>query len=133
MYLDVNRFKQINDSYGHEVGDQVLKAVASYISRYWRGSSYRIGGDEFVLVGKVTPEEVSKLKSQFELFPFASDDKSIAFNVSLAFGASPSGRHFMSIEEVIHEADVEMYQHKQAQADGKNGARQAAKVVSLNS
>ncbi|MGD8231223.1 GGDEF domain-containing protein [Vibrio sp. TRT 1302] len=133
IYLDVNRFKQINDSYGHEVGDQVLKAVASYISRYWRGSSYRIGGDEFVLVGKVTPEEVSKLKSKFELFPFVSDDKSIVFNVSLAFGASLSGRHFMSIEEVIHEADVEMYQHKQAQAEGKNGARKASKVVSFNS
>lgn len=133
IYLDVNRFKQINDSYGHEVGDQVLKAAANYISRYWRGTSYRIGGDEFVLVGKATAEEVLKLKSQFESFPFVSDDKNIAFNVSLAFGASFSGRSFMSIEEVIHEADVEMYQHKQAQAQGNTVARKAAKVVSLNS
>lgn len=132
IYLDVNRFKQINDSYGHEIGDQVLQAVAEYISCHWRGTSYRIGGDEFVLVGKVSDEQVSQLKSKFECFPFVSEDKSLSFNVSLACGASYPVRSFMSLQEVIHEADVEMYQHKQTQTEGKYGVRKAAKVVCLN-
>ncbi|EGA64464.1 GGDEF domain-containing protein [Vibrio brasiliensis] len=132
IYLDVNRFKQINDNYGHEVGDQVLKTVADYISRYWRGTSYRIGGDEFVLVGKADQEDVVRLKRKFASVPFVSQDNSISFEVSLAYGASYSGRSFMSIEEVIHEADVEMYQHKQSQAEGAHSVRKAAKVIRLN-
>ncbi|MDN3684464.1 diguanylate cyclase [Vibrio sinaloensis] len=70
MYLDVNRFKQINDSYGHEVGDQVLRTVANHVIRFLaRKQLSNRGGDEFVLVGKVGESEVNYLKERFCVDP----------------------------------------------------------------
>lgn len=132
IYLDVNRFKQINDSYGHEVGDQVLRTVANHVIRFWRGSSYRIGGDEFVLVGKVGESEVNYLKERFASIPFLSDDRKISFDVSLAFGASSHDRRQMSLQEVMHEADIAMYQHKHERKSAMKLEPDAANVVNFN-
>ena len=48
--LDVDHFKKFNDRYGHEVGDQVLKMVASKLKRTAKGKAYRYGGEEFTVV-----------------------------------------------------------------------------------
>ncbi|WP_394144319.1 GGDEF domain-containing protein [Vibrio atypicus] len=114
IYLDVNKFKQINDTYGHEIGDQVLQNVSAHIERCWHGGSYRIGGDEFVLVGKVSESQLDSIKDRLTAIPFVSSDKSISFIVSIAFGVSEPGRNFMSLQEVMHEADISMYEHKNA-------------------
>lgn len=52
ILIDVDRFKQVNDKYGHEVGDEVLKRVAEIIASRFRSSDYvcRIGGDEFAII-----------------------------------------------------------------------------------
>ena len=59
VYLDVDGFKEINDSRGHEVGDRVLQHVAKYVSRQAREADYlfRIGGDEFLILMSCTAEE----------------------------------------------------------------------------
>ena len=132
IYLDVNKFKQINDTYGHDVGDQVLRKVGEHIDRLWLGSSYRIGGDEFVLAGKVERAQLDNLKQKLVSIPFLSDDKTIAFNVSLAFGASCSGRSFMSLQEVMHEADTAMYEHKHAKVSSNDNLEERSNVVCLN-
>lgn len=132
IYLDVNRFKHINDSYGHDIGDQVLRSVAKHIERFWQGNCYRIGGDEFVLVGKVSASEFSYLKARFASIPFLSDDRNISFDVSLAFGASCHDCRQMSLQEVMHEADTAMYLHKHEQKNIVQRDNIAANVVNFN-
>ena len=66
VMLDVNRFKQINDNYGHQCGDECLKAVASVILKVYGkyGYCYRIGGDEFCVILK--PDELRKIVEKSE-------------------------------------------------------------------
>ena len=59
MLIDVDKFKDVNDTYGHDIGDQILKKVAGFLSRCFRASDYpcRIGGDEFaVIMTDMTPQ-----------------------------------------------------------------------------
>ncbi len=63
--VDIDHFKQFNDTYGHDTGDQVLRLVASNLSRVTGGgTAYRCGGEEFTILfpGKTTPEVVEHLE-----------------------------------------------------------------------
>ena len=112
IYLDINKFKPINDTFGHEIGDQVLKTIAKQISRYWKGQSYRIGGDEFILIGSVSSVNLTYALLNLQKIQFTSQDGSINLGVSLAFGVSKPRREAMSLEDVIHQADLSMYANK---------------------
>ena len=58
--LDADRFKRVNDRYGHDTGDQVLKFIAGHLSRFSMGKAYRYGGEEFVLVcERGSPQEIT--------------------------------------------------------------------------
>ncbi|MBA5761789.1 transporter substrate-binding domain-containing protein [Vibrio sp. 404] len=112
VYLDVNKFKPINDTYGHEIGDQVLKEIAKNITRYWKGQSYRIGGDEFILTGVASGVELSYALLNLQKIAFTSNENAIALDISLAFGVSQPRGGYMSLEDVMHEADLSMYANK---------------------
>ncbi|OLQ90430.1 diguanylate cyclase [Vibrio panuliri] len=112
IYLDVNKFKPINDTYGHEIGDQVLKKLARNIIRYWTGRSYRIGGDEFILVGVVNGVELGHALLHLQKIKFSSRTNDITLDVSVAFGVSKPRGELMSLEDVMHEADLSMYSNK---------------------
>ncbi|EGU45695.1 GGDEF domain protein [Vibrio ichthyoenteri ATCC 700023] len=112
VYLDVNKFKPINDTFGHEVGDQVLKHIAKQIARYWKGQSYRIGGDEFILIGSVDSVTLSYALLNLQKQQFISQDGSISLDVSVAFGVSKPRSAAMSLEDVMHQADLSMYSNK---------------------
>lgn len=58
MIIDADKFKEVNDTYGHETGDAVLKKVASVLKKYFRSDDYvcRVGGDEFVVLMVSIPE-----------------------------------------------------------------------------
>lgn len=114
VYLDLNEFKQINDTYGHEIGDKVLKYLASRINHIWRGKAYRIGGDEFVLVGDAKGEELSSVVGKLETFLFICTERDISFEVTAAVGVSCDRRHHMSLHEVLHNTDKAMYQEKRS-------------------
>jgi len=114
VYLDVNRFKRINDTYGHDIGDQVLTSVARHIERLWDGRCYRIGGDEFILVGKVTESTLMMIINKMKSVDFASLDQQVSFKVTLALGVSSSRNKTMSLQKVMGEADRAMYLHKKA-------------------
>ena len=63
--VDIDHFKQFNDTYGHDIGDQVLKMVAACLSRVTGGGqAYRCGGEEFTILfpGKTTAEVVDHLE-----------------------------------------------------------------------
>ncbi|HEX3822058.1 MAG TPA: GGDEF domain-containing protein [Candidatus Sulfotelmatobacter sp.] len=81
--VDIDHFKQFNDTYGHDTGDQVLRLVASNLSRVTGGGqAYRCGGEEFTILfpGKTTPEVVThleRLRSAIESseFQMRGDDR----------------------------------------------------------
>ena len=92
--LDVDYFKRVNDSYGHQVGDQVLREVASLIRAQLRGSDVlsRYGGEEFVALLSNTDSETAqdiaeRVRSGIEehIFSLPSGDK---FNVTISIGVA---------------------------------------------
>ncbi|USD34071.1 GGDEF domain-containing protein [Vibrio coralliilyticus] len=112
LYLDINRFKFINDTYGHEIGDQVLRALAGKIELYWKGYGYRIGGDEFILVGQLDSVTLNSLLGKLSKIHFVSEDHQVSLDISIAIGVSYPRERFMALQEVLNEADQAMYDHK---------------------
>ena len=111
IYFDVNKFKVINDNYGHKVGDEVLKRIGANISKYWPGYGYRIGGDEFVLIGKFSPYVVDDMMNKIGNFSFELRNGTIIKN-SISYGIYVSNGERETLEEMLHLADCEMYKHK---------------------
>ncbi len=127
-YLDVDDFKQINDRYGHTVGDEVLWAVAETMKHSLRETDFyaRLGGDEFALLLPETGEAaagvvISKLHRELN-----ERMRSKHWPVSFSIGALAVGSSADSVEDVIRAADELMYTAKQS---GKNGVRYAAYSV----
>ncbi|MCW8333021.1 GGDEF domain-containing protein [Vibrio paucivorans] len=112
VYLDINEFKVINDNYGHEIGDEVLKALADRIRSVWRGSCYRIGGDEFVLVADIERKDIIGLSELLSPIYYRNTSANLTLKVSVAVGVSPPRKQFMSLQEVMNIADEAMYRDK---------------------
>lgn len=131
VYLDVNHFKEINDSYGHEVGDKVLQQLADKINAYWKGRSYRIGGDEFILTDTFNDSDLRRILPMLSHFVYVDLDKNYSFNVTVSVGVSPNRLDSLSLEEVLHLADVEMYRAKyRARSESQQWSRDDAPILS---
>ena len=117
FYLDLDRFKPINDTYGHDVGDQLLKEVAARLQRCVRKRDYafRIGGDEFALMvnGRVTEEFCRK---RIEMIreaicePVVLGDKNILVGTSCGFALYPEDSDDVRAIRIL--ADHRMYEDK---------------------
>nr|WP_238322323.1 GGDEF domain-containing protein [Vibrio mexicanus] len=114
VYIDVNHFKSINDSYGHEVGDDVLRLIAERIKSVWQGDCYRIGGDEFILVGKAKDKDIDKVKQSLGICRYYSGSKDLTFPVTSSIGLSVKRHEPMSLQAVLNCADQAMYKEKRA-------------------
>lgn len=110
--LDINHFKQINDTYGHEVGDLVLQQFSNKISALWRGRSYRIGGDEFVLIGEVKRTELEHIAEKLSEFTFMSDAHQLYLNITVSVGISTERKSERNLRDVLSNTDYAMYQSK---------------------
>lgn len=125
VVLDVDKFKQINDTYGHDSGDELLVEVAHRLVKAVRESDTvaRMGGDEFMMVlpdiGSQDDAEslCKKIHAAFSE-PVRLGDKSLP--VTSSFGLSISPRDGTDHETLIKRADVAMYEAKRA---GRNGYR----------
>ena len=112
ILADIDRFKQVNDQYGHQIGDRVLQKVASVIAQQFRTSDFvcRIGGDEFaIIMDGVTAENrnivASKLESIAAGLAAIEDDLP---EVTLSFGVAFSGR-LGEGGNIYHAADKALY------------------------
>ncbi|MBY7700564.1 GGDEF domain-containing protein [Vibrio harveyi] len=114
LYLDINHFKQINDTFGHRAGDKVLQLLSLKIHRVWAGRSYRIGGDEFILLGYPTEVQLSRAVEELSSLD-AKDEQSDGLNVvTISVGVSVKRERSVSLEQALHLADEDMYSSKQA-------------------
>lgn len=123
LYLDVNRFKFINDTYGHEIGDQVLRAVAEQIERFWKGYRYRIGGDEFILIGQPDSQSLNSLLEKLSTIHFVSEAHQVSLELSVAIGVSFPREGLMTLQEVLNQADQAMYDHKRESHQGMRSSQ----------
>ena len=123
VFLDLDRFKEVNDESGHEVGDQVLIAVARRLQGAVRAQDVvaRWGGDEMLILLPATSAEgarevAEKLRASFAGEPIRAAAREISLTLSLG-GTVIDGS--LSMREVIHRADTACYQ---AKAAGRNRA-----------
>ena len=121
MFLDLDNFKNINDSLGHDAGDRLLQAVAQRIVKTTRSSDTvaRLGGDEFAVLveGIATITEVERLADALIAtldvpFPLNGMEVRVGASIGVAFSARESGT-----ETLLSNADIAMYH---AKAAGKN-------------
>jgi len=118
VLFDIDHFKQINDTYGHLIGDQVIKQVGEGLSKYIRfnDSSYRYGGDEFVVMktGMDHSEAFSfaeKIRASIADMTIGHGDISLKITISVGVVTSDEAG---SVNKLMELADKRMYQSKEA-------------------
>lgn len=125
--IDVDRFKQINDNYGHTMGDQVLVALARLIGRRVRTSDIvgRYGGEEFAVVLPdcdlaAAVELLNRLRESFAALRFPAGPEQ--FSCSFSCGVAPFSR-FNSADQLCRAADAALYRAKE---NGRNLVEEAS-------
>ncbi len=122
LYMDLDDFKNVNDTLGHEAGDRLLAAVAARLTSTLRDADTvgRMGGDEFVILIdgarlNIAPELVAERLLDVMRQPFDLDGTSMPLIVGTSIGIAIGDR--ATGDELLRDADVAMYQAKEA---GKN-------------
>jgi diguanylate cyclase (GGDEF)-like protein/PAS domain S-box-containing protein len=128
MYMDIDRFKPVNDTYGHDVGDALLKAFSSRLTHTLRASDTiaRLGGDEFtIIMEKISrPGDASVIAGKIVAamrLPFELDG--ITVSISTSIGLAYYRGEGRTPDDLLKEADVLMYKAKQ---EGRDTYRAAA-------
>jgi len=121
LMVDVNRFKEINDRFGHAMGDKVLQGVADVLRHNLRESDVlvRYGGDEFLVVLPETAGETAEVKSRIlaEVAERNRINPLVDFPVTLAIGTTYWSRGCgRTIDQTLEEADQRMYEDKRRQS-----------------
>lgn len=123
LMLDIDKFKYINDTYGHGVGDEVLKSMAQKTSKILRKSDVfaRLGGEEFSALLPNTTElgalkVAENIRQEIEHMEYiSSKNETIKFTISI--GIANLNSHDINIESVLHRADIALYSAKR---NGRN-------------
>jgi diguanylate cyclase (GGDEF)-like protein len=117
VFFDLDKFKYINDNYGHAEGDRVLKMFAGQMRESFRSSDLfaRLGGDEFVaLLTNMNVDAIQDLVSRFDVALQARHDAlALPYAIGFSFGTVTYERlKHMSVEDMLQEADSAMYANK---------------------
>lgn len=134
IVIDINDFKEINDTFGHDFGDSVLKKVASVIRKSFKNgcSWYRVGGDEFYIISRDT--DPKKLEGQLKFMTFSLETERQRDNrlptVSYGYGIYERGK-MTCFKDVHKEADDQMYYYKKRQKNMQRNPRDFAATSGL--
>ncbi len=119
LITDIDRFKQVNDTYGHDGGDQILKEFANRVRSTVRGADLacRYGGEEFVVVMPDTSPEVAaavaeRLRAAIESTPFLLKSSGETLNITASFGISSRIASVITPDQLMKQADLALYQAK---------------------
>ena len=116
--MDLDNFKYINDSLGHEAGDDLLIQIAGRLKSIFRSSDMvtRLGGDEFGVIAtgnsEATLELASALKATLS-YPFMIDGKTISISVSIGHVRNDAAG------DLLQRADLAMYEAKRTSAEAR--------------
>ena len=118
MIIDIDHFKRFNDTYGHDVGDEVLKTVVNIIKNNLRKNDVfcRFGGEEFVILSEDSKEGAIKLAQKINKLEYESVEK---ITISIGVSFFNKGK---TMDEMIKEADENLYKAKE------NGRNQVAYI-----
>jgi two-component system cell cycle response regulator len=130
MMLDIDFFKAINDSYGHDAGDDVLREFAVRIRKSIRGIDLacRYGGEEFVIVMPETDLHIAgrvaeRVRRSIACEPFAIEKGAKRIDVTISIGIATLEKKGEPVADVLKRADVALYRAKH---DGRNRVVAAA-------
>jgi diguanylate cyclase (GGDEF)-like protein len=118
LFLDLDDFKIINDTKGHDIGDEILKSVANRLSGCLRKSDIlaRIGGDEFIILLE-NIEDINQVKQAAEkiltCFRESYTINDLNFDLSTSIGISLYPENGQDAETLIKNADLALYQAKE--------------------
>jgi two-component system cell cycle response regulator len=144
LSCDIDRFKQINDAYGHDIGDEVLRVFVDRANSGIReGSDWlaRVGGDEFVVVLPETDvagahRAAKKLRKMFAHYPVATHVGPVILTVSIGITALEAEREIQEpskIEDLLRAADRGLYASKMLGGNKATAVRvSAGKVANIN-
>ncbi len=125
LFVDVDRFKQVNDSLGHAFGDELLRAIARRMQECARESDTvaRLGGDEFAILmdgvrGREDPEALAMRLVEAMREPVRIHDREVRVSLSIGIALYPSDDR--DAETLLSKADAAMYEVK---TSGRNGYR----------
>lgn len=118
LFVDLDRFKPINDTYGHEIGDKLLREIAKRLASHLRAEDMvtRLGGDEFVILlqdvgdsnytAEVARHIIQRMNEPFHV-------NGLVLSMSASIGISVFPQDAQNIDTLISQADAAMYQAKQ--------------------
>ncbi|MFS2178427.1 PleD family two-component system response regulator [Rhizobium pisi] len=119
LITDIDRFKQVNDTYGHDGGDEVLREFANRVRSTIRGADLacRYGGEEFVVVMPDTPPEVAaavaeRLRAAVESTSFALKHSGQVLSVTASFGIASRIASVLTPDQLMKQADLALYEAK---------------------
>ncbi len=137
MFIDLNRFKQINDTLGHEVGDMLIRAIANRLKSYLKEDSFvaRLGGDEFVIVLNDTDKRramrvaISINRTLTKTIKLSKDNETHELYVSGSIGISMYPNDANEKSALLKNADLAMYAAKET---GENTFRFYSDLAETN-
>lgn len=117
LFCDLNRFKEVNDLYGHQVGDELLIEVGKRLQAFLRPEDVlaRLGGDEFVVLSQDIPSPMAALQLAERLQQALSEPwrvQDYVITPSMSVGIASSEDPEISVEELLRRADLAMYAAK---------------------
>lgn len=123
FFIDVDNFKKVNDTYGHNIGDKMLVTIAKRLVNSIRKDDIvaRIGGDEFVIIAKNIKNIKNAKQLAFKLQKKIKQPLEIdtnIFNVSLSIGIAIYPQHAATSDDLLKNADIAMYEVKKEKRDG---------------
>jgi diguanylate cyclase (GGDEF)-like protein len=114
VFIDIDNFKNINDEFGHDVGDEVLIKFSSLLQKYFKNTNlYRIGGDEFIiLLETIDKAEITTIINDFfSNIKIYNEGNKFAFSLSIGISQNTKSC-YKSAVELLKEADIAMYEVK---------------------
>lgn len=119
IIIDIDKFKNINDTYGHQIGDSVLKELASFVKVYLRKEDLfaRWGGEEFVIIPQTIDPKIAQDIAEKIRVKIAKTYFSEVNHMTCSFGVSSPKNSTVTFETLFENADKALYQAKELGRD----------------